>query len=363
MKKIIFTGGHHNSALELAKALKKQKHQIHWLGHKFTISGHKSLSAEYQEVTDASIPFHELKAGKFYRLKNPLQIIKIIFGFFQALIYLIQIRPNLIISFGGYMSVPVVIIGWFLRIPSVTHEQTVTAGWANKAISPFVKKIFLTHPSALPNYPASKSVVTGLPLRPGFLKQTTYKHPKPPLIYVTCGKQGSHIINQALFPIIPELVKNYQIVHQTGAHSTTNDKKQAGQVRQSLPDSLKSRYQHQEYFFAKQAIRYYQTAGLTVSRAGAHTVYELLHLNKPCLVIPIPWVSHNEQAKNAQLLTKQGNGLVLPQKQLTPQSLHKFIKKGLKIKPSPPKNPVILNATERIIKQLQPFLHDSHSKN
>src|SRR3989344_2858292 len=152
-KTILFTGGHHNSALVLALALAKQGHHLAWIGHKFTMRGNKALSAEYQEVTQAGLPFYELKAGKFYHKTNPMEFLKIALGFVQAFIYLLQIRPQLIVSFGGYLSVPVVICGWLLGIPSVTHEQTVTAGWANRAITPFVKQIFLTHSSSLSNYP------------------------------------------------------------------------------------------------------------------------------------------------------------------------------------------------------------------
>lgn len=359
MSKIVFTGGHHNSALEVAKKLKKQGHQVHWIGHKFTMSGDKSLSAEYQEVTNQDIPFYELKTGKFYNVYNPLEYLKIALGFIQSLTYLLRIKPDLIVSFGGYLSVPVVITGAILKIPSVTHEQTVTAGWANKAISPFVKKIFLTHKEAIENYPSKKTVVTGLPLRPGILEDKEYQEPDPPLIFITCGKQGSHTINQALFPIIPQLVKDFQVVHQTGSSSVTKDKDKARRLKQSLPSNLRSRYQHKEYFFPAEATRYLKTSKLVVSRAGAHTIYELLYLNKPTVTIPIPWASHDEQAQNAQLLKQLGTAIILPQNKLTSKSLKQAINKGLKLEPKERKSPpVITDATEQVFQQLQPYLDE-----
>src|SRR3989338_6054382 len=94
---IVFTGGHHNSALVVALYL---------------------------------------KTGKFYQQLNPFTHLKTIFGFLQALFLLLMIRPKFIVSFGGYLSVPIVIAGWFLHIDSVSHEQTVVAGWANRAIAP-----------------------------------------------------------------------------------------------------------------------------------------------------------------------------------------------------------------------------------
>ena len=299
-KKIIFTGGHHNSALVVALALKQQGHKIFWIGHKFTIKGDKQLSAEYQEITRSNIPFFELKTGKFYRVSNPLEYLKILLGFFQSFIYLLKIKPDLIISFGGYLAVPVVITGKLFRVPSVTHEQTVTAGWANRAITPFVDKIFLTHRSSLKNYPKEKSIVTGLPLRSNLLEKTKYKKPKTPLIYITCGKQGSHIINQSVFPLVSELVKKFKVIHQTGAHTTTSDQDKARRIKNSLLPEYRSHYKHQPYFFAADATKYLKTSTLVISRAGAHTTYELLLLNKKSVVIPIPWVSHHEQEKNAE---------------------------------------------------------------
>lgn len=356
-KTILFTGGHHNSALVLALHLQKLGHKVVWIGHKFTIRGDKVLSAEYQEVTRYKIPFLELKTGKFYRKKSPFEFLKIALGFLQSLIYLLQVRPDLIVSFGGYLAVPVVITGWLLRIPSVTHEQTVTAGWANRAISPFVKKIFITHSSSLPNYPEDKTVVTGLPVRPELLVRPKLKKSKLPLIYITCGKQGSQTINQALFPLIPNLVEKYQVIHQTGAHTLSTDQDKARRIKKSLPKNLRRRYLHQPYYFSEDATKYLQTARLIISRAGAHTVYELLLLGKRAVVIPIPWVSHNEQYQNALLLEKQRLGVVLPESELTPDTLFTSIKTALKLKPKPHKKPLVYtDALDRLVKQLDPYL-------
>lgn len=360
-KTIIFTGGHHNSALVVAQKLRTQGHKIIWVGHKFTMRGDKQISAEYQEVTSSGIPFYELKTGKFYRVTNPLEFLKIILGFIQSFAYLLSTKPDLIVSFGGYLSVPIVIAGWLLRIPAVTHEQTVTAGWANRAITPFVKKIFLTHQSSLKNYPQHKSFVTGLPIRPSLLEQTTYKRPKPPLIYITCGKQGSTVINKALFPLIPKLVEKYKVVHQTGAHTITSDQDKARRVKASLPKNLRTRYKHQPYFFAQDAVRYLKTAHLVIARAGAHTTYELLLLNKRSLLIPIPWVSHHEQDKNAQLLKRLGTGIVLQEKDLSPDNLEVAINQALKLKLKKPVSTIRTDATDQIISHLAPYLNDSFS--
>lgn len=321
---IIFTGGHHNSALVIAKILQKEGYRIIWIGHKFTAKNEKSLSAEFQEVTRSGIKFLELKAGKFYRKTDPLEWLKIIFGFFQAFVYLIFHRPSLIYSSGGYLAVPVVISGWLLRIPSLTHEQTVVAGWANKAIAPFVKKILLTHETSLQNFSPSKSEVVGLPVRPELLSSKFTKKFSPRLLYITCGKQGSHVINQAVFPLIPQLVQKFTVIHQTGSSTLTRDLDRARRVKEKL-GHLKDRYHYAPYFFAEDSATYLRSAAIVVSRSGAHSVYELLLLRKKAVLIPISWVSHNEQLLNARLASEQIGSHVLEEKDLNPENLLRAI--------------------------------------
>lgn len=345
---IVFTGGHHNSALVVANELQKQGYNLAWIGHKFASAGNKAVSAEYQEVTNAKIPFYVLKTGKFYRQRNLLEYIKIPFGFLQALIYLLQIRPALIVSFGGYLAVPVVIIGWFLRIPSITHEQTVVAGWANKAISPFVKKILLTHQSSQSNYPKEKSVVVGLPLRTELFDPKLKIDFDPPLLYISCGKQGSHIINQALFPIIPKLIEHFTVIHQTGASTLTKDVDRARRLKESLT-ATGSRYSYAPYFFANDAATYLQSAQVVVSRAGAHLTYELTLLGKKTVFIPIPWVSHNEQLLNAKLASDKIPALILEEKDLTPETLYDSIMRVSQLKTKAKKNNLLTNATEKTV--------------
>jgi UDP-N-acetylglucosamine--N-acetylmuramyl-(pentapeptide) pyrophosphoryl-undecaprenol N-acetylglucosamine transferase len=317
---VSFTGGHHNSALVLAKELKSRGFTVNWYGHKFTSKFDKHLSAEYQEVTQAGIDFFEIKTGKFYREFNPLSWLKIVFGFFQSLFYLLKYRPKLIYSSGGYISVPVVIAGFMLRIRSITHEQTVTAGWANRAISRFVDKILLTHPDSAHNYPSDKSVVVGLPLRPQLFDDSLKKTYQPPLLFIMCGKQGSHTINQALFPAIPDLVEQFHVVHQVGNSQVHRDLDRAKRIKDRLGD-LSDRYQYAPYFFELDSASYLQSADVIVCRSGAHTAYEAIVLHKKAVLIPIPWVSHQEQQKNAQLVTKYTASTIVSEDQLTSESL------------------------------------------
>jgi len=355
-KTIIITGGHHNSALVIANYLVARGHRVLWIGHKFTSSSDKSLSAEFMEISKSGIPFLELKTGKFYRKYNPFEYLKIAFGFMQSLIYLKTNKPDLIISFGGYLAVPVVITGWLLGIPAITHEQTVTAGWANKAISHFVKEILLTHPSSKKNYPAGKSHVVGLPIRPELLDKSLKKKFTPPLIYIICGKQGSHIINQALFPLIPQLVQKFTVVHQTGSHSVYKDYDKARRVKDSLGE-FKNRYVHAPYFYAKESAVFMQSAQIIVSRSGAHLAYEISLLRKNSVFIPISWASHNEQYLNAKLAKNFTSAVIINEDQLTSQSLLDAINKALKLPPKKkPVKTLPTDATKEIISAIGKYL-------
>jgi UDP-N-acetylglucosamine--N-acetylmuramyl-(pentapeptide) pyrophosphoryl-undecaprenol N-acetylglucosamine transferase len=253
----------------------------------------------------------------------------------------------MIFSSGGYLSVPVVIVGWLLRIPSITHEQTVVAGWANKAISPFVKKILLTHPTSVGNFPPEKSSVVGLPIRRELMDKKFNKKFEPRLLYITCGKQGSHVINEALFPIIPKLAQTFTIVHQTGSSTLTKDLDRARRIKDKLGE-YKDRYIYAPYFFTEDVATYMRSATMVVSRSGAHAVYELMLLRKKAVLIPISWVSHNEQVLNARLAEKQIGSSVLEEKDLSPENLYSAIMELVKKPVTKPTIKLITNAAEKI---------------
>lgn len=341
MKKLVITGGHHTSALVVAKALRKRDWEIVWFGHRHTMWGDQADSAEYQEVTSAGLKFYDLKAGKFYRTYNPLKLIRIPFGFFQALYLLLIERPRGIVSFGGYLAVPTVLAGWLLGIPIITHEQVISGAWANKLIARFAKKIAVVWPQSLPLYPASKSVVIGLPVRPEILKivQAKSRRTSPPIIYVTGGKQGAHILNEVVFAAMSKLSQKYKVIHQTGSNTLYND----------IDVANRSNFSNYEAFAysGEKALAALGKCDLVVGRSGAHTVYELGLLGKRSVLIPIPWVSHNEQLLNAKVLESAGLAVILPQNALSVETLLTSIEDGLALKPQPLDLPT--DATERLV--------------
>lgn len=324
-KPIIVTGGHHNSALLIAIALKEKDYLVHWLGHRHTMVGDPHDSLEYLEVTAAGIPFHSLLAGKFHSQANPLHLLRLPLGFMHALWLLLRLRPQLILAFGGYIAVPVGIIGWLLRIPLILFEQTTTVGRGNQLLSRLSQHNFLAWPSSLPFFPPAKTQVVGLPLPKELIDARKPQGSTPPTILVTGGKQGAHVLNQVVFTLIPKLVQKFVIIHQTGRSLHAADSQKAQMVKASLPQTIRSRYQSHPFLTSTEMIDSLKKSDLVVSRAGAHICYELLSLGKPSILIPLPFSFNKEQQQNAAVLDRAGIALIINQDQLTPKRLEKMI--------------------------------------
>lgn len=334
LNKIVITGGHHTTALSLVNKIQKElpDTKIYWFGHKTTIKGDKNISLEYKDITNLNIPFYELKAGKFYKTKDIKRLLKIPVGFFHAFYLLYKIKPDVIMSFGGYLAAPTVIAGWMLRIPSYTHEQTVVVGYSNKLISKFVKKIFISWPQSIKYFDKSKVILCGTPLRPEIYVKDKIKfnlNLNLPTIYVTGGKTGSHIINDAISQILPQLLAKYNVIHQCGDTSIYNDFSVLKNLYSTISAQSKGKYVLKKFVLNNEIGSVFEVSNLCITRSGANTTAELLALNKPALMIPISWVSHNEQFENAQIVKKAGLGEILQESELTPEYLLYQINKML----------------------------------
>lgn len=332
---LLFTGGHHNSALVIALELKNKGYPIVWVGHRHTMIGDPHDSLEYQEVTKLGIKFYNLLAGKFHPQAHPIHLFRMPLGFIQAVVILLSTKPQAILAFGGYVAVPIAIVGKLLGIPIIAFEQTSNVGRANKLIGKFSLHNFLAWPSSLKFFPQHKSTVVGLPLNPQLLSSKTepwFKN-NHPIILVTGGKQGSHIINTQIFKLVPQLVKHYNLIHQTGASVKTQDYQQAIKLKDSLSKKFQDRYQVFSHLYTHKMISALKASELVISRSGAHISYELLLLNKKSILIPLPFSYNQEQNQNALILKKAGLAEIIPQSELNPQKLNSSINQRIK-KPS-----------------------------
>lgn len=368
-KKIVITGGHLTPALAVIDELiKKDQWQILFIGRKYASEWEKTPSVESIIIPDQGIWFAPIAAGRFPRHFNRYALfsaLKIPLGFFQAFFYLLRFRPQVILSFGGYVSLPVVIAGWLLGIPSLTHEQAVIKGLATKISAPFVKKMAVSWPSSLKYFPPEKAVLTGNPVRKEIFKskekiwQRLDFPQNLPLVFITGGNQGSHVINQAVESVLPRLLEIANVFHQSGHLQALGDFEKLIKARQKLSPQLRKRYHVKKYLSAEEMGTFLNKANLVVSRAGANTLSEIAALGKPVLFIPLPWLYQDEQTRNAQMLVEAGTAEILPQKDLSGGSLYQRIKRMIQNLPSYEKKASIakrlirLKAAQKIVAEIE----------
>ncbi|GAB4219307.1 MAG: undecaprenyldiphospho-muramoylpentapeptide beta-N-acetylglucosaminyltransferase [Candidatus Microgenomates bacterium] len=314
--KILITGGHLTPALAVIDQLKKTYPDIKiiFVGRKYSLDFEKTLSLEYKEITRRKIIFKTLSAGRFTRIFNIRSIInflKIPYGFLEAFFIINQHRPDKVLSFGGYLALPIVFWAYFFKIPVFTHEQTINPGLANKIIGFFSKKIFVSFKEAEKYFRNKNIILTGNPIRESIFKtiKTPFKIKKNlPIIYVTGGSLGSHSINQHIKKLLPVILKKYIIIHQTGDTKQYHDYEDLLDIKNKLPENLKKNYYLAKHFFEDEIGYIYSLADLVVCRSGANTFFELIYLKKPAVLIPLPWSAGKEQQHHAEIFVKAGCG-------------------------------------------------------
>ena len=356
--KVVLVGGHLSPALAVLEKLEKK--DVYYIGRKHSFEGDNALSLEYQEIAKLGIPFFALKTARLQRKFTKytlLSFLKMPIGFYQALKILNKIKPDVVLCFGGYLSVPVGLAASVLRMPIVIHEQTLAIGFANKILSPLAKKICISWESSENFFPKEKTVLTGNPIKQDTLKLLNYKKilNNPPLIYITGGSSGSHAINGLVRNSLEKLLEKYVIFHQTGDSGLYNDFEKLTLIKNSLTEKYSKNYTLTKFLDVKESSQMLAKADLVVGRSGINTVTELIYLEKPALFIPLPFSQKNEQAKNANFMKDLGLAEIIEQNFLTPDlfileisSMFKNIKK-YKLR----KKVVFQNSTENIINVLK----------
>jgi len=339
--RIALTGGHLTPALAVLEELQQRGFKnFVWIGSSKVQTGTASQSLESRELRLRGIPFFDLKAGKLWRKWTWKTIWKGIYnnllipvGFINALFLLLKLKPRLVISFGGYLAVPVIFWSKLLGLRTVTHEQTVTIGVANKVVSFFADKILVSWPESLLHFPSGKTILVGNPIRKSLFTVRTRNIHFPnnlPLIYVTGGNQGANTINWRLFKILPELLTKANVIHQVGGSTVTGDLDTAAKVKAGLSGQLQDRYLYYEDIPGTDLAEIFHKADLILSRAGANSICEILAFGKMAILIPIPWSAHQEQMANASLVAGTGLGYILKQYDaMPPEELAQALDLGL----------------------------------
>ncbi len=320
MKHIVLTGGgtagHVTPNIALLPRLKELGYQISYIGSYEGI--------EKKLIEDFDIPYYGISSGKlrrYFDIKNFSDPFKVLKGYTQARKLLKQLKPDVIFSKGGFVTVPVVIAAKGLKIPAVIHESDMTPGLANKLCIPSAAKICCNFPETVKQLPADKAVLTGTPIRqellqgnPEAAREFTGLTEDKPVLMIIGGSQGAASINENIRKILPELLKDFQVIHLCG-----NGK---------LDESLLNLEGYRQYeYIRKELADLFALADVVISRAGANAICEINALNKPNLLIPLSAkASRGDQILNARSFERQGFSMVLEEEEITEKTLYNSIK-------------------------------------
>ncbi len=315
MKKIVMTGGgtggHVTPNLALIPRLQADGWEIHYIG--------AANSIEQQLISAVpGVKFYCVSVGKLRRYFDPKNFsdpFRVIKGVAQATRIIRRIKPDVVFSKGGFVSVPVVYGAHFNHVPVVTHESDLTPGLANKLCLPFASAQCCTFPEAV-KYAKGKGVYTGTPLRPEIFEgdrerglKTFGLNANLPVLMVVGGSSGAQAINECVREALPQLMQGFQVLHLCG--------------RGNLSDRLagSKNYVQVEYLDREMADAY-ACADVLISRAGSNSLCEILALKKPALLIPYPMgASRGDQILNAESFEKRGLSRVMQQDQMTAETL------------------------------------------
>ena len=334
--KIMVTGGgssgHISPALAIISTLGELADGAGWRPVFRYVGGRGGI--EERLVTAAGFDFVGIATGKlrrYFDLRNVADMFRVPLGVGQAFGELRRFRPDVLLSTGGYVAVPPAIAAWAMRVPILTHEQTVQVGLANQIAARMATTIALSFAAAADELPARlrrRAIVTGNPVRPqifggeaaeaarlaGFAREDDGL----PTIYVTGGSQGARVINRAVEAALPDLLAQCRVIHQCGQQPAGDeqDYDRLARAAANLPPELRRRY----YFtrFVGDEIRHvFALADLVVGRAGAGTIAEICVLGKPAVYVPLVPTGGDEQTRNARACAAAGAATIIRQAELS----------------------------------------------
>ncbi len=321
MKRIILTGGgtagHVTPNIALLPRLKELGYDIHYIGSYDGI--------EKKLIEELHIPYYGISSGKlrrYFDVKNFTDPFKVLKGYGQAKKLMKTLKPDVVFSKGGFVSVPVVLAAKHRHIPVIIHESDMTPGLANRLALPSATKVCCNFPETISHLPEGKAVLTGSPIRQELLKGNREAALKfcgfsseKPVLLVIGGSLGAVAVNNAIRGVLPDLLKDFQVIHLCG--------------KGKLDASLNGTEGYVQYEYIQDELAdLFALADICVSRAGANAICELLALRKPALLIPLSAnASRGDQILNADSFKRQGFCEVLKEEELTPSLLVDTVQK------------------------------------
>ena len=315
MKHIILTGGgtagHVTPNIAMIPRLQELGYTISYIGSYEGI--------EKKLIEEMGIPYYGISSGKlrrYFDLKNFTDPFRVLKGFGEARKLMKQLKPDVVFSKGGFVTVPVVIAASRSKVPTFIHESDMTPGLANKISIPFATKVCCNFPETVSELPADKAVLTGTPIRQELLSGDPQKalaftglSNDKPVIMVIGGSLGAVAVNNAVRAVLPELLKDFQVIHLCGK----------GKLDESLKDT--KGYVQYEYI-KKELADLFALADVVISRAGANAICEISALKKPNLLIPLSArASRGDQILNARSFQRLGYSVVLEEEEITNEKM------------------------------------------
>lgn len=314
MFKIVFTGGgsagHVTPNLALIGELRKTGWSVEYIG--------SADGIERSIIAETDIPFHSISSGKlrrYFNLKNFKDPFKVVKGIWDAYRVLGKVKPDVVFSKGGFVTVPVVAAAKLKGIPVIIHESDITPGLANRIAVPMAQRVCVNFPETVGHIKAGKAVYTGLPIRPELLQGRADKARAAldfvrtrPVVLVMGGSLGAKSINEAVREALPQLLKEFQIIHICG--------------KGHLSPEHNARGYKQFEFVSGGLADMMALSDVVVSRAGATSIFEFLALGKPMLLIPLGLqASRGDQILNAESFSRRGFAQVLKEEELSAEAL------------------------------------------
>ena len=347
MKRIILTGGgtagHVTPNIALLPALKELGYDIHYIGSYTGIE--KELIEQFQ------IPYHGISSGKlrrYFSLQNFTDPFRVLKGFREASRLIKVLKPDVIFSKGGFVSVPVVVAGKQCHVPTIIHESDMTPGLANKLSIPSASKVCCNFPETYDLLPEGKAVLTGSPIREELAMGSKEAglnmcgfHNMKPIIMVIGGSLGAASVNNCVRKALPVLLEKYQIVHICG--------------KEKMDNLLLNTPGYKQFEYVKEELKdLFAMADIVISRAGANAICELLALKKPNLLIPLSAkASRGDQILNANSFKNQGFSMVLDEDDLEENILIKAVDELFDNRSSYQKAMEESNLTDSILKIME----------
>lgn len=315
------TGGHFYPLIAIAEAIRDRDAALS-IATELIYMG--PYPYDRQSLARLNIQFVSCPAGKqrnYFSLLNILDKFKAFFGFFVAIKKLYVLYPDVIMSKGGFTSVPVVLAAWLFRIPVIIHESDAVPGRANKFAARFARYIGISYDDTASYFPQSKTALTGIPVRKSFFVQLQNPHTllniptDRHVIFVTGGSSGAVRINNLILDSLDELLPQFTLVHQTGEKNEAQVSETAGRLIQDT--TLLERYFVYGSMSGEMIAAAEQAASIIVSRAGSTSIVEIALAGKPSILIPIPEEISHDQRTNAYAYARAGAASVIEEKNMT----------------------------------------------